>query len=254
MEALVALLLTNIGKFLNYLNINPRLQNKIMTVVSVFPTLYILRIVRGYFSNKNYFKGSIYLIIFIILTYFIVLNIVYYFKNKKVKWDVTNMIENIVPEDVTFDPENNPTLKATPSSGLQGKKLPLIFNDDSHILIEQVVDELIEKEKIKTQDLATNDYLVNKYELIPFYKIRKHSLFIGSSYNDMKEVAKIELLDDADILVPLGVFLLGGTYQVNGITYKEPYTIQLRIKDDNKKEDSLEGSTRSSRTKKTSRF
>ncbi|MFW7433927.1 DUF6681 family protein [Vagococcus carniphilus] len=78
MEALIALLLTNIGKFLNYLNINPRLQNKIMTVVSVFPTLYILRIVRGYFSNKNYFKGSIYLIIFIVLTYFIILNFVYY--------------------------------------------------------------------------------------------------------------------------------------------------------------------------------
>lgn len=253
MEALIALLLTNIGKFLNYLNINPRLQNKIMTVVSVFPTLYILRIVRGYFSNKNYFKGSIYLIIFIVLTYFIILNFVYYFKNKKVKWDVTNMIEDIVPEDVTFDADHTVEIKGTAAHGIQGKKLPLIFNENSHIIIEQVVDELIDQKVITIQDLSKNDYLIDKYELIPFYKIRKQSLFIGSSYNDMKEVAKIELLDDADSLIPLGVFVLGGTYQVDGITYKEPYTIQLRIKDE-KEDKPTEGMTRSSRSKKTSRF
>lgn len=253
MEALIALLLTNIGKFLNYLNINPRLQNKIMTVVSVFPTLYILRIVRGYFSNKNYFKGSIYLIIFIVLTYFIILNFVYYFKNKKVKWDVTNMIEDIVPEDVTFDVDHTVEIKGTAAHGIQGKKLPLIFNENSHIIIEQVVDELIDQKVITVQDLSKNDYLIDKYELIPFYKIRKQSLFIGSSYNDMKEVAKIELLDDADSLIPLGVFVLGGTYQVDGITYKEPYTIQLRIKDE-KEDKPTEGMTRSSRSKKTSRF
>lgn len=249
MEAIVALILTNVGKFLNYLNINPRLQNKIMTVISVFPTLYILRIVRGYFANKNYIKGSIYLVLFIILTYFIILNFVYYFKNKKVKWDVTNMIEDIVPEDLTFDGDN--AVISTNTSGIQGKKLPLIFHEDSHILIEQVVGELIQKNHIKTQDLAKNDYLIDKYTLIPFYKIRNKSLFIGSSYNDMKEVAKIKLVDDADDLVPLGVFVLGGTYQVEGITYKEPYTIQLRVKED---EESTEGMTRSARTKKQSRF
>lgn len=249
MEAIIALILTNVGKFLNYLNINPRLQNKIMTVISVFPTLYILRIVRGYFANKNYVKGSIYLVIFIILAYFVILNFVYYFKNKKVKWDVTNMIEDIVPEDLTFDGDN--VIVSTNVTGIQGKKLPLIFHEESHILIEQVVEELIQKEQIKTQDLEKNDYLIDKYTLIPFYKIRNKSLFIGSSYSDMKEVAEIKLVDEADDLIPLGVFVLGGTYQVEGITYKEPYTIQLRVKEDEK---SVENMTRSSRTKKQSRF
>ncbi|MGX7024045.1 DUF6681 family protein [Vagococcus hydrophili] len=246
MEALTAILLANIGKFLNYLNINPRLQNKIMTIVSIFPTLYILRIVRGYFSNDNYVKGSIYLIIFIVLTYFIIINFVYYFKNRKVKWDVTNLIEDIVPEDLTFDNPDN-ILKTTATSGLQGKKLPLIFNEDSPILIEQVIEELIRDGKIQKQDLEVNDYLIGKYELIPFYKIRNQALWIGSSYRDMKEVAKIKLSSDADTLIPLGVFILGGTYQIDGITYKEPYTVQLRVKGE---EDSLEGMTRSSRSKK----
>lgn len=245
MEALIVLLLTNIGKFLNYLNINPRLQNKIMTIISVFPTLYILRIVRGYFSNGNYIKGSIYLIIFIILTYFIIINFVYYFKNKKVKWDVTNLIEDIVPEDLTFD--NPGSLTTSTNSGLQGKKLPLIFNEDSPFTIEQIIDELIQQGQIKKQDLETNDYLIGKYELIPFYKIRNQTLWIGSSYRDMKEIAKIKLTEDADNLIPLGVFILGGTYQVDGVTYKEPYTVQLRVKGE---EDHLNGKTRSSRTRK----
>ncbi|HCM89220.1 MULTISPECIES: DUF6681 family protein [Vagococcus] len=245
MEALIAVLLANIGKFLNYLNINPRLQNKIMTVVSIFPTLYILRIVRGYFSNNNYIKGSIYLIIFIILTYFIIINFVYYFKNRKVKWDVTNFIEDIVPEDLTFDNPNNITTSQT--SGLQGKKVPLVFNEESPFIIEQIIDELIQQGQIKKQDLEKNAYLIGKYELIPFYKIRNHALWIGSSYRDMKEVAKIKLSEDAGTLIPLGVFILGGTYQIDGITYKEPYTVQLRVKGE---EDSLEGLTRSSRSKK----
>ena len=72
MEALLTLIFSNISKFLNYLNINPRLQNKIFTVVSVFPTLYILRIVKGYFQNGNHLRGVIYLLIFIVLMYFIV--------------------------------------------------------------------------------------------------------------------------------------------------------------------------------------
>lgn len=248
METLLALLLSNMSKFLNYLNINLRLQNKIMTIVSIFPTLYILRIVKGYFANDNYLKGTIYLIIFIVLVYFIIINFVYYFKNRKVRWDVTNLIEDIVPEDVTFDGENNLTNVDIASQKIQGKKIPLTFYEDSHIMIEMIITELIDSGKMAPQDLSVNDYLIEKYALIPFYKIRNKKLFIGSSYNDMKDVAEIKNLDQAENLIPLGVFVLGGTYQVNGITYKEPYTIQLRVKDEAELKSSKE--TRVSRSKK----
>ena len=249
MEALFALLLTNISKFLNYLNINIRLQNKIMTIISIFPTLYILRIVRGYFRNQNYIKGFIYLAIFIVLVYFIILNFIYYFKNKKVKWDVTNMIEDIVPEDVTFDLDPNERGKLESNAGIQGEKVPLIFAEDSPIIIEQVIDELIETGKITTQNLETHNYLISKYTLIPFYKIREKALFIGSNYENMREVAQLDLANMSEPVIPLGVFILGGTYQVNEIIYKEPYTIELRVKEEEKKED-LQGMTRSAKNKK----
>lgn len=145
MDALLTLILSNITKFLNYLNINPRLQNKIITVVGVFPTLYILRIVKGYFQNGNYLRMTLYLLIFIVLAYFIVLNFIYYFKNQKVKWDVTNLIENIVPEDATFD-ETVQTNSTTPK--IQGKLLTLTLNNDSDQVIDTVIHELLEKNYI----------------------------------------------------------------------------------------------------------
>ncbi len=230
MEALIALIIGNISKFLNYLNINVRLQNKIITVISVFPTLYILRIVRGYFSNGFYLKGTLFLIIFLVLAYFIVLNFIYYFKDRKVKWDVTNFIEDIVPEDVTFTGDGL-TTTGTNSGSIQGKSVKLDFVEDSPIIIETIIRELIEKDILTPQDLEVHNYLIEKYALIPFYKIRHQSLYIGSSYEDMVIVATIEDLEEQDSLTPLGVFILGGTYQIDGITYKEPYTIELRVKD-----------------------
>jgi len=228
MDAFLTLILSNITKFLNYLNINPRLQNKILTVLSVFPTLYLLRIVKGYFQNGNYLRMSLYLLLFIVLAYFIVLNFIYYFKNQKVKWDVTNLIENIVPEDATFD-ETVQTNSTTPK--IQGKLLTLTLNDDSDQVIDTVIHDLIEKNYINATKLNDYAYELKSYTLIPFYKISKGKLLIGSSYKDLEEVATIKINEDADSLVPLGVFVNGGSYEKDGIIYKEPYSLELRVKD-----------------------
>ncbi|MCI0130793.1 MULTISPECIES: DUF6681 family protein [Enterococcaceae] len=228
MDAILTLILSNITKFLNYLNINPRLQNKILTVVSVFPTLYILRIVKGYFQNGNYLRMSLYLLIFIVLAYFIVLNFIYYFKNQKVKWDVTNLIENIVPEDATFD-ETVQTSSTTPK--IQGKLLTLTLIDNSDQVIDTVIHNLLDKNYIQAKKLNDYAYELEDYTLIPFYKISKGELFIGSSYKDLTKVATIKINDEADSLIPLGVFVNGGSYEKDGIIYKEPYTLELRVKD-----------------------
>lgn len=229
MEALLTLIFSNISKFLNYLNINPRLQNKIFTVVSVFPTLYILRIVKGYFQNGNHLRGVIYLLIFIVLMYFIVVNFLYYFKERKVKWDVTNLIEDIVPEDTTFGGSVATASLENPS--IKGQKIKLSLSEDSDMIIEEVVDKLVTTGEIQINSLEQEGYLLDKYTLIPYYKIRKDTLWIGSSYKDMQPVANIVQLDDREELIPLGVFLIGGPYREGSITYKEPFRLQLRVKD-----------------------
>lgn len=228
MDALLALLFTNITKFLNYLNINPRIQNKIFTIVSVFPTLYILRIVRGYYRNQNYVRSALYLLIFITLTYFIILNFMYYFKNQKVKWDVTNFIEDIVPEDVTFD-GTLPTSQQPTS--IHGKVLPLTLLENSDETIEHVIEQLYKKGEIKATELSQHAFELTSFALIPYYKIRKKELLIGQSYADLKEVAHVEIDETADTLIPLGVFVSGGAYEKDGIIYKEPYSLELRVKD-----------------------
>ncbi|AQP54136.1 hypothetical protein CBF34_06255 [Vagococcus penaei] len=232
MEALLALVFTNISKFLNYLNINPRLQNKIFTVAGVFPTLYILRIVKGYYANKNYWQSAVYLIIFIILMYFIIINFIYYFRDKKVKWDVTNFIEDIVPEDVTFNGDAPTNPASTPV--IHGEKLALDLVDEADMILEDIIQKLIDSKQIAHNELSVDTYFLDKYTLIPYYKIRYGELFIGSSYKDMQKIATIHLKENADDLVPLGVFVLGGPYKKDGIIYKEPYAIQLRVKEADK--------------------
>ncbi len=60
-------------KFLWYLNISPKYLNRAYTILSLFPTLYILRIVYGLWVNQNYIQFSLYLLVFVILLYFVVL-------------------------------------------------------------------------------------------------------------------------------------------------------------------------------------
>lgn len=228
MSTLLDLVLNNISKFLSYLNINIRIQNKIFTIVSVFPTLYILRIVRGYFRNENYVRGVIYLMIFIVLVYFIILNFFYYFREKKVKWDVTNFIEDIVPEDLTFQATDATTGKKT--GELIGLNVPLIFNEDSDIIIEETMEHLIQNNSIPVNNLSDGVYQVEKFTLIPYYKIRRQELYIGYDLRHMSPVATLDLPEHEEELIPLGVFVLGGTHQRDGIIYKEPYDIQLRVK------------------------
>lgn len=230
MYALLTLLFANISKFLNYLNINPRLQNKIFTIMSIFPTLYMLRIVKGYFNNQNYVRFFIFLVIFIVLVYFIILNFIYYFKDRKVKWDVTNFIEDIVPEDLTYNADGTVAIP-TGTPVIHGKALPLRFFEDSDFVLEEIINQLIASGELTTNSLDENQYLLDKYALIPYYRIKKDKLMIGSSYADLKEIAEIKL-DENEVhtLIPLGVFILGGPYQLDGITYKQPYTIELRVK------------------------
>lgn len=228
MEALITLLLSSVTKFLNYLNINPRLQNKIITIASVFPMLYLLVIVKGFYEQESYLKATIYLLIFIVLCYFTILNIIYYFGNKKMKWDVTNLIEDIVPEDATFAGD---VPKVSNTGAIKGTTIQLELVEQSDAIIEQVLEKLLETNSLTGTDLGHHMIELDKYTIIPFYRIKKDSLLIGNSYSDLQEVAKMKIDPDGDNLIPLGVFVKGGAYELDGIVYKEPYSLELRVKD-----------------------
>ena len=75
-------LISSFHKFLGYLEISPKYLNRAYTILSIFPTLYILRIIYGLFLNQHYLQMLLYSLVFLVLVYFIVLNSFYYFLDK----------------------------------------------------------------------------------------------------------------------------------------------------------------------------
>lgn len=85
-------LINRVHKFLGYLDISPKYLNRGYTILSVIPTLYLLRIVYGLWQNQNYLQFFLYGLAFLVLVYFTVLNVFYYFLDKNTKADVTQLL------------------------------------------------------------------------------------------------------------------------------------------------------------------
>ena len=52
-------IVNGINKFLGYLDISPKYLNRAYTLISIFPTLYILRFMLGFYISKQYISQFI---------------------------------------------------------------------------------------------------------------------------------------------------------------------------------------------------
>lgn len=85
-----------INHYLGYFTTNSRTKGRIYTVVSAIGIWYLLYLAYRFFENGRWLRGSLIAAVFILLLYFVVLNIIYYFTNRSVKWDVSPHIEKIL--------------------------------------------------------------------------------------------------------------------------------------------------------------
>ncbi|MCF1684407.1 hypothetical protein LQF67_02295 [Tetragenococcus halophilus] len=218
-------------KFLWYLNISPKYLNRAYTILSLFPTIYILRIVYGLWINQNYIQFSLYLVVFIILLYFVVLNFIYYFFNKNVKGDVTQLFVKYLPEDV-FNIEDEEQI----SKGLMPNtsEISIDFVNHYEIALEENIQALIDQDKIPTNNLTNSDgFLLMKNTLHPYYYLKKMSedeyeLQIGTSFQDLE---KIGIIHQTEALDPVGLFIVGGDFVKEGVRYHERYHLKLLVRD-----------------------
>ena len=102
--------INGLNKFLGFLDISPKYSNRAYTLLSIIPTVYILRIVYGLWLNQNYIQLVIYSLVFIGLVYFIVLNFFYYFLDKNLKGDITQLFVKYLPDDA-FNIQNEESKK-----------------------------------------------------------------------------------------------------------------------------------------------
>lgn len=81
---------------------NVKIKNRVYTVVGGVGNFYLLYVAWRFFANGFIGRGLLFILAFLVLLYFTYLNAIYWFTEKKAKWDVSPKIENalgIKPKD-----------------------------------------------------------------------------------------------------------------------------------------------------------
>lgn len=231
-------IVNGLNKFLSYLDISPKYLNRGYTILSIIPTVYILRIVYGLWLNQNYVQLALYSLIFIALIYFLVLNIFYYFFDKNVKFDITQLFVKVLPEDAFNFQDTAIRKKAIKLENTE--EVAVDYFSDYQLKLAANMKKMIAENEIKTNDLSKHDgFLIEKNTLYPYYFVkplneREYSLQIGRSYDELEEVGRIKN-ECQERLNPIGLFITGGDFVKGGVRYHEPYHLKLMVKKDAEK-------------------
>ncbi|MGG5339824.1 hypothetical protein IGJ48_002527 [Enterococcus pernyi] len=235
-------IINGIHKFLGYLDISPKYLNRGYTILSVIPTVYLLRIVYGLWQNQNYLQFFLYGLGFLVLLYFTVLNVFYYFFDKNSKADVTQVIVKYLPDEA-FNIEGE-TVRGNNGNidKVNTEKANVLFDEDYQLKLAENMRYLIEKGEIKVNELGRMDgFLIDRNTLYPYYYVKKvsdktYQLSIGRNYSSMEKVGTIKVDSPEDHIEPVGLFLAGGDFVKDGLRYHEPYRLKLIIKKNQPKE------------------
>ncbi|MEO1772836.1 DUF6681 family protein [Candidatus Enterococcus ferrettii] len=221
-------IINGLNKFLGYLDISPKYLNRGYTILSIFPTVYILRIVYGLWLNQNYIQFFLYSVVFIVLVYFLILNIFYYFLDKNIKLDVTQLFVKYLPDDafnIQAERKQGKTISTEDT-----KEIQVDFLEDYQLKLARNIQTLIDAKELAVRDIEKEGgFLISENTLYPYYYLKQenettYSLQIGTSYHDLEKVGEIY---QATELHPLGVFIAGGDFFKDGIRYHETYHLKL---------------------------
>lgn len=227
-------IINGINKFLGYLDISPKYLNRSYTILSIFPTLYILRIVYGLLQNENYLQFVLYSIVFVILIYFIILNIFYYFFDRNLKVDITQLFVKYLPDEV-FNIQQEAKKQVRTMNAVDTIEVPVEFHDDVELILAMNMQELIEKDVIATNDLSQHEgYLIEWNTIYPYYFVKRiddqhYELQVGTSYQNLTPIGRIQWQKEQK-LEPVGLYVTGGDFVKDQFRYHEPYHLKLLAK------------------------
>ncbi|MGU9993784.1 DUF6681 family protein [Ligilactobacillus salivarius] len=83
-----------INTWIGYINMNVKIKNRVYTVVGGIGNFYLLYVAWRFFANGFIGRGLLFILAFLVLLYFTYLNAIYWFTEKKAKWDISPKIEN----------------------------------------------------------------------------------------------------------------------------------------------------------------
>ncbi|KRL14093.1 MAG: DUF6681 family protein [Schleiferilactobacillus perolens] len=163
-------ILDTITHILGYFNINSRPLNQAYTIAALAGDGYLAYIAVLAFHNGWYARGAIYAAIFLILLYFIYLNIVYYFTKKKAKFDISPKVAKVLGTPEAAQVSTSHTGVGVASNGIfdPSQTLPahITANADEEAFFQQLMAHL-------SQDQLLKELPVNQagHRSIPYFDL-----------------------------------------------------------------------------------
>lgn len=167
-------LLDGLNRFLGYFNLKIKVKNRLYIVLGCITTGYIGYLTWNFFEYKAYGRGITYLLIFLVLLYFLILNIFYYFFDRNVKWDITPFFEKFAQVDSTSEPDKDETQK---KSGLYADQMVIYDETQQNLADYQTFDatliysETSQKELKQLVDFMLKNHLAEKNKKLNQKKI-----------------------------------------------------------------------------------
>ncbi len=236
--------------YLGYLGIGAKVKNRLYIVIGSIATLYLGYLTIRFFANGSYIRGIIYVLIFLVLVYFLILNFIFYFTDKIVKWDITQFILKYVKKKFPQMKHASSTVNGESDSILDNVAvLDLTIRNEDRF--ENMVESLLEENFFADNHYLENEtnqkvYRINKDNLLPAYSIRHEEdqwkLFVGKDSLHKEYIAEITGVNGRSIkkeatIIPIKVGVLGGEFTIlnNGLLehFKEPYRLVVQARVEN---------------------
>ncbi|KRK32548.1 DUF6681 family protein [Loigolactobacillus bifermentans] len=249
-------LLDMLNHYLGFFNMNVKLKNRIYTAIGILGDGYIAYLAIKLLRLHAWGRGFLFLLAFLGMTYFTVLNVIYYFTTKKAKFDISPKIEKLLGGKAATSSDDpmissgtgkataaGTTAKVMPAAGLFNAKklLPATLKADTRAL-DQTVDELVKSGYLslnygglgdreiyqQAQHRSEPFYAIGAATQVPFYELREErgqlAVYIGQNAINSRKVGTIESVGLMPVgqarqqfhLVLASAYLTGGPYKVAG--------------------------------------
>ncbi|ETO40800.1 hypothetical protein B808_258 [Fructilactobacillus florum 8D] len=258
--------LDGINSWLSYINIEPKTKSRLYVILGFLGELYLIYISYRFLTNGVIVRGSLFLLVTIVLAYFLYLNAIYYFLNRNSKIDLTPKLYQLLhinPKSATDTPPTQ--YRNIPANGLfdDRETMPatLVSNPAQQAFINQLAialenEQLLQKNYGGTTDRELTRQLkhgttktvsaIGKGVLIPYFSLENqpdgYQVRAGINAAQADVIGKIETVGLQSVtqldrqrgkLYLAGAYLTGGKYKMLGrnglMENNDDYHVELQV-------------------------
>lgn len=194
-------LLALINQWLGFFSVRSKIRGRVYTIIGTLANFYLLYVAIRLISNGR-LRGWLILAVFLLLLYFSILNLIYYFTDKTVAWDISPWIDRLLGGQDRSEENKTVTM---PANGLYSR--------------DQVLSAVISIDQYQAENLNNIYHRLNdaglisdNYNSLSKSEIRRYL----ESHQTMPANFPGTLLPFFDLKYsPAGLIIYGGVNQMN---------------------------------------